>query len=81
MADQQKSAAFGGCLGTLIGLVVGAGLGGLLAQAFGLTTTGSALLLALDLLGYFCVGGGAVIGAIIGREVGNVIQRRSNRKD
>jgi hypothetical protein len=79
MADKQSTTAFGGCLGSVIGLVVGGGLGGLLAQVFGLTPTGSAFFIALNLLAYFCVGGGAVVGAIVGREVGKAIQRRSQR--
>jgi hypothetical protein len=79
MTDNRPNTVFGGCLGSLIGGVAGGALGSLLAQIWGLKTNGSAFLLALDLLGYFCVGGGFVIGAIVGREIGRLVQRRSQR--
>lgn len=67
--------------GTIVGLVIGCLLGGFAAQQLGFRPTGSAAFFALDLIGYFCFGGGGIVGAIIGREIAVAVTKRSHRKD
>ena len=79
MSETSHRAVAAGCLGTLTGAAVGGVLGGFVAQALGFRTTGSVFFLALDLVVYFCVGGGAILGAIAGREIAYALARFSRR--
>ena len=66
----KSSLAFGaGCLGTLLGGIMGAVAGAAFAHYYlGLQTSGGPFFLALDFVSAFCVGGGCLIGAILGRD-------------
>src|SRR4029078_2362659 len=75
MANKQGRSFAAGCFGTVVGGILGCLVGGIVARALGFQVTGSAFTLGLDLIAWFCVGGGAFIGAIAGREIANVIVR------
>lgn len=77
MSNKQSRAVAGGCLGTVVGGVLGCLLGGAFGQFLGLKPNGGILFIALDLLFYFCVGGGGFIGAIIGREIATAIAKQA----
>ena len=79
MTDKRRALA-AGCAGTVVGGILGCFLGGIIAQTCGLQPTGSLLFFALDLLFYVCVGGGGIIGAIAGREIGTALANLSKGK-
>jgi hypothetical protein len=76
MIDKPPEASGGGCLGTLVGGALGCILGVIIAYHQGLPPTGNPFLLVLDLLTYVCIGGGGLIGAIAGREIGTAVSRK-----